>query len=112
MPPKHHERRYRYSQALASACLLQPVCLHVSLLAGVGDASQLPFSREFLVQHFELVDQLLANRREHISGRDSAVCLYAQKQLWYVGVADYVTVSMKAHGKGTCGLGKYLCNQP
>lgn len=42
------------------------------------------------MQHFELINKFFAHRREYISGGDCAVCLYTDKQLWHVWVADCI----------------------
>ena len=49
--------------------------LHVSLLTSVGNASQFPLSRELLVQHLELVNELLTDRREDVARSHLTVCL-------------------------------------
>ena len=86
---------YVYKSTSPNA-VIKPVCLpsqtiglHVALLASVGDAPQLPFSRKLLVQHFQLIDELLADRCKDVARRDCAVCLYTDEQLRDVGVADY-----------------------
>ncbi len=67
----------------------QAVGLHVALTTRVGDAPHLPFAGELLVQHLELVDELLAYRGEDVARGDCAVRLHSDKELWDVGVADF-----------------------
>lgn len=62
--------------------------LHVALLSSVGDTSEFPLSRKLLMQHLKLVDELLANGREHITGRDGTVCLDTDEELRDVRVSN------------------------
>jgi hypothetical protein len=62
--------------------------LLVSLLASVGDAAKLPLAGELLVEHLELVDELLAHRGEDIARRDGAVGLHADEKLRDVRVGN------------------------
>lgn len=64
--------------------------LHVALLASVGDATELPLASKLLVEHLQLVDQLLADGGEDITGSDGAVSLDANKELRDVRVGNLV----------------------
>lgn len=74
----------------AQVCRLSLVMsvLKVTLFSCVGDTSQLPLSRELLVQHLELVDEFLAYRCEHVPGRDGSIRLDADEELRDIGVTD------------------------
>lgn len=65
--------------------------LHISLVTRVGDTSQLPLACELLVQHFKLVDEFFTDRRENISGRDSAVGLDSNKELGNIRMSNLVS---------------------
>jgi hypothetical protein len=65
--------------------------LHVALLSGCCDTPQFPLSCELLVQHLELVDQLLTNRSKNIPRSDSPVRLNSDKKLRNVGVGNLVS---------------------
>lgn len=67
---------------------LLAVGLHVTLLSRVRNTPQLPLSCELLVQHFELVDELLAYGSKDVSGRDGPVCLDTDEQLGDVRMPD------------------------
>lgn len=69
-------------------CSSQTIGLHVALSARVGNTPQLPFSSKFLMQHFQLVDELLTHRGEDVARGHRAVCLYADEELRDVGVTD------------------------
>lgn len=103
----------------------QAVGLHVALTTGVGDAPHLPFAGELLVQHLELVDELLAYRGEDVARGDCAVRLHSDKELWNVGVADFKGILLVFHArqgiaasgaKGATrsreGGGTYACSRP
>lgn len=65
--------------------------LHVPLLARVGNATQFPFSCEFLVKMLKLVDELLTYRHEYFTRRQGSVCLYSNEQLRNIGMSNYTT---------------------
>lgn len=64
--------------------------LHVSLLTSVGDASQFPFSRELLMQHLELFNELLTDRSKDIAGSDGTICLDSNEKLRNIGMSNFI----------------------
>lgn len=71
--------------------------LHVSLLTSVGDASQFPFSRELLMQHLELFNELLTDRSKDIAGSDGTICLDSNEKLRNIGMSNCVRCQHKIH---------------
>ena len=64
------------------------ICLHIPLFSGIGDSSQLPLTCEFLVKHFELVDELLTDGSEDVSRGDNSISLNSYEQLGNVWVSN------------------------
>jgi hypothetical protein len=69
--------------------------LHVSLLTSVGNASQFPLSRELLMQHLELFNELLTDRSKDIARGDGSVCLDSYEKLRNIGVSDCIRCQHK-----------------
>lgn len=84
---------------------------HASLVSSVGDASQLPLASELLVQHLELVDELLAYRRKHVARRNGSVSLDPNVKLGDIRMSD-CCVSVSFAPLVSVEIETYSCIRP